>query len=254
MHRFLRGQRGYALHSVLATERAGAARALGQLLAAWLLPFFSLANLYCLYLTIGLCPGTLDAQLFAADATLGVQPSVVVAGWFAHLPPLKVVAYLVYQLLPLAYIVVFLAEVRLPRQPAVDAFSVAVPLAVVGYAIYLLFPVVGPVYYFGDDFPGSLPSAAAALAAPPVAPEISRNCMPSLHTAWALALWWQARSLGRRAASRRGSSSSSPCWRLSGLACITPSIWSWPFPSPLPCEPPACRPRRARFSAGGASS
>src|SRR6185437_7874394 len=37
------------------------------------------------------------------------------------------------------------------------------------------------------------------LADPPVAPDISRNCMPSLHTAWALALWWQARALGRRA-------------------------------------------------------
>jgi hypothetical protein len=35
------------------------------------------------------------------------------------------------------------------------------------------------------------------LAAPPAAPAVPRNCMPSLHTTWVLLLWWHARPLSR---------------------------------------------------------
>ena len=70
-------------------------------------------------------------------------------------------------------------------------------VAVTGFCIYNFFPLVGPLYAFADVYPHTVPAVSAVWAGPLTVPDVPRNCMPSLHTAWALVIWWQARSLGR---------------------------------------------------------
>ncbi|MEZ3181781.1 phosphatase PAP2 family protein [Streptomyces pimonensis] len=105
-------------------------------------------------------------------------------------------------------------ERRFPRHHLVRTFLV---IGLVGPVFYMIFPVVGPVFAYGTgaehwstvslwapDMPPSEPWAVADLW-PQTLPPIStphpmpfdgitpRNCMPSLHTAWATAIFIHSR-------------------------------------------------------------
>ncbi|MFJ3981154.1 phosphatase PAP2 family protein [Streptomyces fungicidicus] len=105
-------------------------------------------------------------------------------------------------------------ERRFPRHHLVRTFLV---IGLVGPAFYMIFPVVGPIFAYGTgaehwaevslwapDMPPSEPWAVADLwpgTLPPVATPYPmpfdgitpRNCMPSLHTAWATAIFIHTR-------------------------------------------------------------
>ncbi|MFH8452946.1 DUF5933 domain-containing protein [Streptomyces fungicidicus] len=105
-------------------------------------------------------------------------------------------------------------ERRFPRHHLVRTFLV---IGLVGPAFYMIFPVVGPIFAYGTgaehwaevslwapDMPPSEPWAVADLwpgTLPPVATPYPmpfdgitpRNCMPSLHTAWAAAIFIHTR-------------------------------------------------------------
>ncbi|MGC0372787.1 hypothetical protein RKD28_000303 [Streptomyces sp. SAI-229] len=105
-------------------------------------------------------------------------------------------------------------ERRFPRHHLVRTFLV---IGLVGPAFYMIFPVVGPLFAYGTgtehwaavslwapDMPPSEPWAVADLwprTLPPAdAPHpmpfdgiTPRNCMPSLHTAWATAIFIHSR-------------------------------------------------------------
>jgi hypothetical protein len=122
--------------------------------------------------------------------------------------PVAAVAVALYQLRHVA------AERRFPRHHLVRTFLV---IGLVGPAFYMIFPVVGPVFAYGtgaehwegvslwaphmpssapwavaDLWPGTLPTAGAphAMSFDEITP---RNCMPSLHTAWATAIFIHSR-------------------------------------------------------------
>jgi hypothetical protein len=106
------------------------------------------------------------------------------------------------------------AERRFPRHHLVRTFLV---IGLIGPAFYMIYPVVGPIFAYGTgaehwagvslwapDMPPSEPWAVADLwpqTVPPLQPprhmsfdEITpRNCMPSLHTAWATAIFIHTR-------------------------------------------------------------
>lgn len=157
-----------------------------------------------LSITAALRPAVLDEYALMADHALG-QPSwlmgqVVEAGG----PLLTAVLHWVYIELPVAAMIVALYQLRnvrtgvWPRHFLIRTFLV---LGLVGPAIYVLFPIVGPEFAFGssgrgfqlgDYWPDALP--------PVVTPEAfafdgstPRNCMPSMHTAWALAVFIHSR-------------------------------------------------------------
>jgi hypothetical protein len=67
-----------------------------------------------------------------------------------------------------------------------------------GFALYFLCPVVGPLQAFAPEYPRSLPSIAAVPSPIDVPTDAPRNGMPSLHTVWALIIWFNAASLKRR--------------------------------------------------------
>jgi hypothetical protein len=152
---------------------------------------------FFLLLTIRLRPYTYDAIAYAADGTLGTQLSFATGRLFAVVPVLGTISLLVYCTLPIAFMVLLVMHVRGQGPPVYDLLPSFLCVAVCGFLTYLIFPITGPLFVFGANFPHSPPTTAAVLAEPLEAPEVPRNCMPSLHTAWALLLWWHTRKLRR---------------------------------------------------------
>ncbi|OBK19537.1 hypothetical protein A5636_18205 [Mycobacterium asiaticum] len=150
-------------------------------------------------------PAVLDEYALLADHALA-QPSwllgrLVQAGG----PALAGVLHWVYIELPVAALVVAVYQLRnvrtngWPRHFLVPTFLV---LGLIGPVIYILFPLVGPAFAFGsagdgfqvgDFWPHALPPIDWSPR--PVAFDAStpRNCMPSMHTAWALAVFLHSR-------------------------------------------------------------
>ena len=71
-----------------------------------------------------------------------------------------------------------------------------------GFALYFLCPVVGPVVSFGPFYPDSLPTVPLDPALLMAIGDAPRNGMPSLHTIWALLIWFNVEGLS--AGLRRG--------------------------------------------------
>nr|WP_203602582.1 phosphatase PAP2 family protein [Streptomyces coelicoflavus] len=151
----------------------------------------------------------LDPYVATADQALG-NPSWLVGRFVEATEPVGGhVLHLVYGQLPLAAALVGLyqlrhvaAERRFPSHHLVRTFLV---IGLLGPAVYMIFPVVGPVFAYGAEggqwavanlWPGTPPSAGAPHAIPfdDVTP---RNCMPSLHTAWATTLFIHSRKGSR---------------------------------------------------------
>ncbi len=152
---------------------------------------------------IQLNPDPVDDLLYAADDSLGVQLSFEVGRLFEAVPLLDRLSNFVYSTLPLPFVVVLIMQWRSQRPSNGNIFWDFQILAVLGFVVYMLFPAVGPGVVFPDVFPHAPPSAAEVLGEWGTNPgkwggdwsDVARNCVPSLHTAWALMLWWHAQSL-----------------------------------------------------------
>ncbi|MGV9451652.1 phosphatase PAP2 family protein [Streptomyces sp. NPDC003635] len=174
-----------------------------------------------LLITSKTLPDVLDPYVAAADHALG-NPSWLVGKVVDASGPIGFnVLDFVYGQLPVAAVVVALYQLRhvalerrFPTHHLVRTFLV---IGLLGPAIYMIFPVVGPIFAYGTgaehwadvslwapDMPPSAPWAVAELwphTPPPLTvphpipfDEITpRNCMPSLHTAWATAIFIHSR-------------------------------------------------------------
>ncbi|MFF7725611.1 phosphatase PAP2 family protein [Streptomyces sp. NPDC008001] len=150
-------------------------------------------------------PGVLDQYVATADRALG-DPSWLVGRMVKATGPIgdHILDYVYIQLAVAAVLVALYqlrnvaTERRFPRHHLVRTFLV---IGLLGPGIYMIFPVVGPIFAYGADgghwavadlWPGTPPP----LSAPHEMPfnEITpRNCMPSLHTAWATAIFIHSR-------------------------------------------------------------
>ncbi len=150
-------------------------------------------------------PAVLDPYVADRRPRAG-QP--VVAGGPAprgHRPGRRPSLHVVYGQLAVAAVCVALyqlrnvaAERRFPRHHLVRTFLV---IGLLGPAVYMIFPVVGPMFAYGtegghwavaDLWPDTLPPVGTPHAVP--FDEITpRNCMPSLHTAWATTIFIHSR-------------------------------------------------------------
>ncbi|WP_333773684.1 phosphatase PAP2 family protein [Streptomyces sp. IBSBF 3136] len=132
-------------------------------------------------------PSWLAGRIVRATGTVG---SHVLDYVYIQLAVAAVVVAL-YQLRNVA------AEGRFPRHHLVRTFLV---IGLLGPGIYMIFPVVGPVFAYGTDG-GHWAVADLWPNTPPVnAPYhmpfdriTPRNCMPSLHTAWATTIFVHSR-------------------------------------------------------------
>ncbi|HEY7054829.1 MAG TPA: DUF5933 domain-containing protein [Mycobacterium sp.] len=158
-----------------------------------------------LRLTTIIRPTVWDEYVMLADHALA-QPSWWFGRVFAEAGPVATgVLHWVYIELPAAAMVVAVYQLRnvrsegWPHHFLVRTFLV---LGLIGPAIYVLFPVVGPEYIFGvaggslrvgDYWPQVLPPTHLSPGPVVFDGSASRNCMPSMHTAWALAVFIHSR-------------------------------------------------------------
>jgi hypothetical protein len=155
-------------------------------------------------------PAVLDQYVATADHALG-NPSWLAGRIVRAAGPVgeHLLDYVYIQLAVAAVVVALYqlrtvaVERRFPRHHLVRTFLV---VGLLGPAVYLVFPVVGPVFAYGTGAFGT-GGAHWALADlwPHTPPPIStphpftyddvtpRNCMPSLHTAWATVIFIHSR-------------------------------------------------------------
>ncbi|WP_309144290.1 phosphatase PAP2 family protein [Streptomyces sp. BR123] len=150
-------------------------------------------------------PMVLDPYVAAADQALG-NPSWVagkiveatgsvgahVLDWVYVQLAVAAVIVALYQLRNVA------VERRFPGHHLVRTFLV---IGLLGPGIYMIFPVVGPIFAYGADggqwaLAELWPNTPPPVGTPGPIPfdEVTpRNCMPSLHTAWATAIFLHSR-------------------------------------------------------------
>ncbi|WP_243769042.1 phosphatase PAP2 family protein [Streptomyces cyanogenus] len=134
-------------------------------------------------------PSWLAGRLVRATGTIGAH---ILDYVYIQLAVAAVVVAL-YQLRHVA------TERRFPRHHLVRTFLV---IGLLGPGIYMIFPVVGPIFAYGTDgghwaAAHLWPDTPPPLHTPHPMPfdQITpRNCMPSLHTAWATAIFLHSRT------------------------------------------------------------
>ncbi|MGW0765489.1 phosphatase PAP2 family protein [Streptomyces sp. NPDC002676] len=155
-------------------------------------------------------PAVLDQYVATADHALG-NPSWLAGRIVRATGPIGPhVLDFVYVQLAVAAVVVALYQLRNVaverRFPSHHLVRTFLAIGLLGPAIYMLFPVVGPVFAYG---PGAFGTGgghwALANLWPDTPPPINaphqmlfdevtpRNCMPSLHTAWATTIFIHSR-------------------------------------------------------------
>lgn len=159
-----------------------------------------------LHITVMAGPNVLDRYVVLADHAFG-EPSWLMGQAIDALgPAVSAVLHWVYIELPVAAMVVAVWQLRRvvstgvwPEHYLVRTFLV---LGLVGPVVYVLFPVVGPMFAFaadghglqlGDYWPHVIPPRESAPGAMPFDNATPRNCMPSMHTAWATTVFLHSR-------------------------------------------------------------
>lgn len=159
-----------------------------------------------LHVTVLSRPTVLDEYVLLADHALG-DPSWVMGRVLDVLgPAVYAVLHWVYIELPVAAIVVAVWQLRRVatsgRWPSHYLVRTFLVLGLVGPVIYVIFPVVGPMFAFGPDghglqlgnfWPGVVPPLDRSPMPMPFDTVTPRNCMPSMHTAWALSVFLHTR-------------------------------------------------------------
>ncbi len=159
-----------------------------------------------LHVTVLSRPTVLDEYVLLADHALG-DPSWVMGRVLDVLgPAVYAVLHWVYIELPVAAIVVAVWQLRRVatsgRWPSHYLVRTFLVLGLVGPVIYVIFPVVGPMFAFGPDghglqlgnfWPGVVPPLDRSPMPMPFDAATPRNCMPSMHTAWALSVFLHTR-------------------------------------------------------------
>lgn len=134
-------------------------------------------------------PITFDRYLYAFDAGLGGQLSFAVGRLFSRVPLLQALCLLVYGSLTFGVLFLFANLKGTARLRWLLLANFAF-IGVVGRFCYSAVPAMGPIYQFPAQFPWNPPPVLSLTLQPLLLPPGMRNAMPSLHTAWALMLFW----------------------------------------------------------------
>jgi hypothetical protein len=200
------GLHGNLLHRTLEALSYGGA---GAIPAVWLMPLTSgrsdlklLAKLLfppgfgiftALFLNLGSHGVTYDHFLYAFDGSLGFQPSFLAGRLVTATPWISALTRTLYDGLPLFLVTAYLLEERRSAAEGRRLFFLILLLGVCGAGCFFLFPAVGAYWLYAKSFPLHPPALSTVTLAPTmVAAAVARNCMPSLHTAWALVVFWAA--------------------------------------------------------------
>ena len=164
-------------------------------------PTFFAATISLLGLASYLTPFTRDLEIQRIAGVLGPWPPIIVARWFESNPWLRLLCQLVYMLLPVELALIQGLSFRERPQAHPTLLIAFILLPLLAYPLYVTLPLVGPreTWHSLDPSlafpPDALPDVHTLMLKP--GELVARNCMPSLHTAWALAAWLQARRMSR---------------------------------------------------------
>lgn len=180
---------GFAAQAALALRayRLRTAESQTAAFSAVILPSFILVIQPVLVFSSILHPRVYDGLMFRTDLQLVGPLAFWLGSWAADKPLLSRSLWLVYTALPVVFAVTCVHERRQrSRQP--DLLHEFMVLGVLGFVLYNVLPVVGPIFFFAD-YPHFIPDAAGVpLTTIPFNDPIPRNCVPSLHLAWALSI------------------------------------------------------------------
>jgi PAP2 superfamily protein len=182
------------------SERPARGSAFALLAPAVSMVFFVFSAQRVLGLANLLYSKTFDLYLFLADGSFGFQPSFLLSRVMVRSALLGITVKLVYVSLPFVMALVY--AMRIPKntaRPSWDMIAIFLLAGLAGSLLYNILPATGPLYAFHGLFPWrSLPyeSLKRLLLEPiPLPRDVPRNAIPSLHVAWAILLWWNARRL-----------------------------------------------------------
>jgi PAP2 superfamily protein len=204
------GAFGFLLAACRASDRQERMRYLGQLGDALILPMGASLASFGLWSTYRLNP-VYDGRVYAFEEILGLQFSVLGVRTYHLLAPLSAAATACYGTVALAIVLVAAAQ-RRPDGEA-EVLTAMVVAGASGFVLYFICPVVGPLNAFGPPYPDALPMIlrdAPLIVAPLGHP---RNGMPSLHTVWALLIWFNAQSVR-------------PSWRWGFRLFVVMTFWA----------------------------
>jgi spermidine synthase/MFS family permease len=189
----------FVLVRIVLSKREARARAIDTACAMVIIPAFVLLSSFFLHFTILLHPAVLDSLAFAAERGFGLDTGFRLARFVRANNNFAWLLIIIYVELPLAIAFVYAAEkarATSMRARYDDVLTSFVCVGFFGFLCYNLCPVIGPRFYF-EDWPATPNVDALKLEAAYGAANELRNCIPSLHTSWALMLFWHARPLNR---------------------------------------------------------
>lgn len=158
-------------------------------------PLMLLNNVWTQTLIAQKNPMVFDRYAYALDSLWHAQPSFLAGHAVATLPWLSRVVWVAYVELPMLMLWVRLLCLRNPSRTYVDIIRANIWIFCVGELLYNVFPAVGPPAIF-SSWPTLPPPHLLPLKAISMEGSLPRNCMPSLHFACALSMFWG--SLGLR--------------------------------------------------------
>lgn len=169
------------------------------ILLSFFLPLSILISSYWLQLGGKLNTKIDDPLLYAIDATLGFYPTFSMGQFLAHLTPaIQKTLYVLYATLPFAWTLVYLLRSQQTKSGSHELINETLLATFLAAVTYYLIPGFGPLCMFAGVWPWHAPSALIDPTALFYAGHFPRNCVPSLHAAWAICIWRHAQ-VGNRA-------------------------------------------------------
>jgi len=158
--------------------------------------FGALASTY-LYLTSALHPKTFDAPAFRLDATLGFQPSEILALVANRWPVFENLLAVSYSAILVAFVALLALEATAGKKFPGSMMRIYVACGAAAFALYHLCPISGPRFLLEGFFPHAVPTPEAISLDSTLVRQTARNGMPSMHFASSLLLWMNAGYVGR---------------------------------------------------------
>lgn len=159
------------------------------------LPVAIYLSVFLLHLTVVYDHKTMDWLLYSVDATFGGHINFLIGHYFYYLPsPCQASVQLIYVTIPLAWSIMVCIKVTNQQPLSQQLFTEYLLLGLIGASLYHVIPAYGPCYALQPWWPLHAPVTPIIPAVTNYYGSMPRNCMPSLHTAWAYCIWRQTRT------------------------------------------------------------
>jgi hypothetical protein len=162
------------------------------------LPLTFFIAIFFLYITVFDHEIT-DPLLHTVDSTLGFHPSFLSAQLFLSSNIfIQTIIRIIYASLAFAWGIAYILRIKKTQVFPTALMTELLTAGIIGMLLYNIIPAYGPKNFFGTYWPWH-PNQALLLPLKSIYIGVDpRNCMPSLHTVWALCIWRQMQNCGRK--------------------------------------------------------